>query len=599
MTGMAAESTPRLPRLGRLGRYDVIAKLGQGGMAEVYLGVARGEVASAAAAGREALYAPRELNFRKLVVLKVLHQSLTGDEHFVEMFMTEARIAARLAHPNVVHTYTVGQEEGRYCIVMEYLEGVPLNALLKRTRALSFEDRMPLLWASCQVLSGLHYVHEFKDYDGAHLRLVHRDIKPSNIFLTYDGQVKVLDFGLAKMTSEHDSTTSQVVKGTVQYMSPEALDLSRTVDRRADVFAAGLLIWEVACGRRVWGEANHLQILRGLAAGELPDLEAGVESGVPQEIVRICQRAIAPQVEDRYSTALEFRLELEACMGSYAGSAATDELGALVTETFGDLRERRAQAIRERLDVLERSRSMLQSPDSFGDSPPSFTHPGRTHVGPVTATLQTTAVQNAIDSNARERRLLRWLAVAVAAATSMPIAALGTYLYSVRATAPGSSTSPVSAPSLASPSNTEAAVAAPVAEPASVLEADVDRQPAVNHTPSPPPRAPAPASSLEPSTTGREGIARTPARNPGARTTMSSSSAVRPTSSNEPRSTPPPGTPGDETKTVTDTSTNESASSRAPRSRSSDVFLSAGSKAPPADFIPGSSLEADALDSLP
>jgi len=340
----------------RLGKYDLIAKLGHGGMAEVYLAVARGEVE----------------DFRKLVVLKLLHEYLGVDQQFVEMFMREARISACLAHPNVVHTYTVGQEDGRYCIVMEYLDGVSLAALLRRTQTLSFAQRAPIVGAIIKVLMGLHYVHEYCDYGGAHLRLVHRDVKPGNIFLTYDGQVKVLDFGVAKMTAAGlDATASHVVKGTVQYMAPEALDTSRAVDRRADVFAAGLVLWEVARGQRLWGELNHLQILRGLVEGKLPPFDT--QGGVPAELVAICTRALAMDPDARYASTLEFKHDLEAFFrGQPSLEADADALARFMASEFGDLRKRTKAVIKEGLaavgvaSVSQRSR-ILAAPSGLAD----------------------------------------------------------------------------------------------------------------------------------------------------------------------------------------------------------------------------------------
>lgn len=320
-------------RMSRLGKYDVVAKLGQGGMAQVYLGVSRAEIK----------------DFRKLVVLKVLHDNLRDDPKFVEMFMKEAAIAARLAHPNVVHTYTVGEEDGHHCIVMEYLEGASLNSYIKRLGDSTFEGRVPLLGAVSKALAGLHYVHEFTDYDGTRLDLVHRDVKPGNIFITFDGQVKLLDFGVAKMTATDQATASQVVKGTVHYMAPEALDTSHVHDRRLDVFAVGLTLWEVANGRRFWGELSNLQILKSLAESKLPGCER--EEGVPLEITQICERALAPDPETRYQNALELKRDLDQYL---RGIGYEDEsLSALSDQLFSELRERRAKAIKDRLALVQ------------------------------------------------------------------------------------------------------------------------------------------------------------------------------------------------------------------------------------------------------
>jgi len=355
LTGSGSSLSFTLSKPARFGGYRILAKLGQGGMAEVYLAVAGGAVQ----------------DFRKLVVLKVLHDNFCDDERFVEMFVKEARLAARLSHPNVVHTYTVGEQEGRYCIVMEYLEGASLSAFLKRTSHLPFGQRLPLIAAVSQALTGLHYVHEFRDYDGTHLSLIHRDIKPGNIFITFDGQVKVLDFGVAKVLASEEATASALVKGTVQYMAPEALDVTCTVDRRLDVFAAGLVIWEMARGRRLWHDFNQLQILRCLTTGELPDFDGGADSEIDAELIEICRRAIAPKPSARYATALELKRALDVYLAKRGQSVGTEALVTLADDVFGFMRERRLDAIRQRLATVE-----AEGPEEEGIVPtfvPTFT----------------------------------------------------------------------------------------------------------------------------------------------------------------------------------------------------------------------------------
>lgn len=325
--------------LTRLGKYDVLARLGQGGMAGVYLAVARGAVE----------------DFRKLVVLKVLHENYRREPKYVEMFMREAQISADLAHPNVVHTYTVGEEDGQYCIVMEYLDGVSLSAVLKRAAEWPLEKRLPLLGALCLALSGLHYVHEFRDMDGKNLQLVHRDVKPANVFITFDGQVKVLDFGVAKMTApEVEETAGQAVKGTVQYIAPEALDMSRKVDRRLDVFAAGLMTWEIARGKRFWGERNHLQVLRCLASGDMPDLKED-RGDVPEELIETCRSALSYDPEKRHGSALDLKRDIQSFLIMEGFRIDTEQLAAIVGKMFGKVRERRQSVIQEQLRRLRDS----------------------------------------------------------------------------------------------------------------------------------------------------------------------------------------------------------------------------------------------------
>jgi serine/threonine-protein kinase len=209
-------------------RFRVIAELGEGGMARVHLALARG---------------PSGVN--KLVVLKTLRSHLANDPACLEMFIHEGRLAARLNHPNVVQTYEVNEDGGRQVMVMEYLEGQPLSHVYARGRK---SGQLPLemyVRVLCDALAGLHYAHELADFDGKPLNLVHRDVSPQNIFVTFDGQVKILDFGIAKAAvNAPNQTETGVLKGKVRYMAPEQI-AGEALDRRADIFAVGAILWEV------------------------------------------------------------------------------------------------------------------------------------------------------------------------------------------------------------------------------------------------------------------------------------------------------------------------------------------------------------------
>lgn len=325
----------------RLGKYDIIARLGQGGMAGVFLAVARGAVE----------------DVRKLVVLKVLHEGLRHQDEYIQMFKREAKIAVDLAHPNVVNTYTVGQEDGQYCIVMEYLDGVPLSALLKTASGWSLEQRLPLLGALCLILSGLHYVHGVRDIDGNELQLVHRDLKPANILIGFDGQAKLLDFGVAKMTApEAEQTQGLSIKGTMQYVAPEGLDPKLPIDKRYDVFAAGLVLWEIATGRRFWADHDHMQILRGLGDNHMSRI-LDEDKSVPAVLKQAIRRALAPSPDDRQATALELKRDIQSYLVSVGFRIDTDQLAGIVTDAFGDMQLQRRGVISRNLRVLRESRS--------------------------------------------------------------------------------------------------------------------------------------------------------------------------------------------------------------------------------------------------
>lgn len=331
------EGPSAFARLTRLGKYDIIARLGQGGMATVYLAVARGAIE----------------DVRKLVVLKILHESFRDQHQYVEMFLREAKIAVDLSHANVVHTYNVGEEDGRYCIVMEYLEGVPLSELLKAASDWSIEERLPLLGAMCIVLGGLHYVHNLRDIDGNPLDLVHRDLKPANIMIGFDGQTKLLDFGVAKMTAPQlEQTEGLSVKGTVQYVAPEALDPKVSIDRRYDVFAAGLVLYEIATGRRLWADRDHLQILRVLGTDAIDEiLDEGPE--LPPALAQPIRRALRASPDDRQATALQLKREVQAFLVAEGFRIDTDQLASLVQQEFSELRTKRRATISHSLKQLK------------------------------------------------------------------------------------------------------------------------------------------------------------------------------------------------------------------------------------------------------
>lgn len=303
------------------GKYRLLVKLGQGGMAEVFL-----------AAHRDGL------GFEKLVVVKRLKAAVAADPDGVAMFLDEARIAARLNHPNLVQTYELGSVDEEPYLAMEYLEGQPLDRLIHR---LGYGQHLHVYLAILSdALAGLHHAHELCDFDGKPLEVVHRDVSPHNLFVTYEGQVKVVDFGIAKWQSRSaEATSTGVVKGKVSYMAPEQA-LCAPLDRRADLFAMGVILWEVAAGERLWGSLSDMQILQRMAIGELPKLRER-RPDAPEALIAICGRALSLDPAGRYATAAEMRDEIEALLSSLGRRPTAAEVGQLVAEAFA---ERRAEA---------------------------------------------------------------------------------------------------------------------------------------------------------------------------------------------------------------------------------------------------------------
>jgi serine/threonine-protein kinase len=277
----------------RFGKYQLVRELASGGMAEIFLSV----------------YLGLE-GFNRVVAVKRVLPQMTASTEFVQMFLDEARLAARLEHPNIVRTYEFGVEDGRYFMVMEYLAGEDLNAVLNRAAATGHQ--LPIQFVAevaSRVCAGLHFAHELLDAGGQPLGLVHRDVSPGNIVATYFGEVKLIDFGVAKAATNVVRTRTGILKGKVAYMSPEQLR-SRGVDRRSDVFSTGVVLWELLAGARLFARETDAATLYAILDDDIPSVQAR-RPDVPDELARIVERALARAPEDRWATAEDMQLALD------------------------------------------------------------------------------------------------------------------------------------------------------------------------------------------------------------------------------------------------------------------------------------------------
>lgn len=309
-------------------RYRVLFELGRGGTARVFLAVVEGPS-----------------GFNKLVVLKALKRELVSDDEFHGMFLNEARLSSRLSHGNIVQVLEALEHNDTPVIAMEYLAGKSLYEV--RCRAPQLLSLDAEIYVLSQALAGLHYSHELSDFDGTPLEVVHRDLTPQNVFVTYDGQVKVLDFGIAKLAGSLVETQVGVVKGKVRYMAPEQLDGS-LVDRRADLFAAGVMLWEAITGRRLWLEMTDVEVVNAVLDGEVPSPRV-FRPDVDDELEQICLRALAPRPADRFPTALVFQEALENYLTHRRSRVTARDVGLRMTSEFATDREQLARAIEERL----------------------------------------------------------------------------------------------------------------------------------------------------------------------------------------------------------------------------------------------------------
>jgi eukaryotic-like serine/threonine-protein kinase len=308
----------------------------------------------------------RKVDFTKLVVIKKLREEYVEDSEFVTMFLDEARIAARLNHPNVIQTLEVGQENEDYFLAMEYLDGQPFSRILTRSAF-----GMPLgmhLSVIADALNGLHYAHELKEYDGTTLNVVHRDVTPHNIFVTYTGQVKVMDFGIAKAAGRIAETRVGMIKGKVAYMAPEQVSL-RPVDRRTDVFAAGVAIYEAATRERMWKGLPEQEVLKRLIGGKHPTSPRAKRPEVNEALDKICQRALAFDPEARYPTAAALQEDLEAYTAEHETRPTPRQLGDFVSKLFSEQQEQIRKVIQAQLtDLLDSRRSMVKIEVDYEDA---------------------------------------------------------------------------------------------------------------------------------------------------------------------------------------------------------------------------------------
>jgi serine/threonine protein kinase len=330
-----------------LGKYQLIAELARGGMGVVYLAVVSGPA-----------------GFSKLFVVKELKPELVEEATFLDMFLEEARLAARLSHPNIVTTYEVGLDGRRPFIVMDYLDGESLGRILRK-KSPRFTTAMQLRLL-CHALDGLDYAHNLEEFDGTTASVIHRDMSPQNVFVTYDGQVKIVDFGIAKAADTSLETQAGILKGKPGYMAPE--QLSGDVDARADVFSVGVMIWEAITGRRMWPNKGQVEILTALIKGEIPRL-GDVMPEAHETLKTICDKATAKQPDDRYASARELHDALDAYLDSVNERMPMRQIAQVVASLFAEQRK----SVRAMLDtVVAQAKSGATTTKLPSIAPPSL-----------------------------------------------------------------------------------------------------------------------------------------------------------------------------------------------------------------------------------
>ncbi|MBL8921744.1 MAG: serine/threonine protein kinase [Myxococcaceae bacterium] len=307
------------------GRYQLIKKLATGGMAQIYLA--------------------RQLGvqgFEKLLVVKRILPHLAENEDFITMFLDEARIAARLNHPNVVQIFDLGQQDDTFYIAMEYIHGEDVRKIWKQAERQGTPIPLPLI---CRIVieacAGLDYAHKKTDPGGRPLNIVHRDISPQNILVSFEGGVKVVDFGIAKAADQATVTKSGVLKGKYSYMSPEQAQ-GRPVDARTDVFALGVVLYELLTGARLFKRANDIQTLNAVTECKI-EPPSRVDDRVPADLDPIVMKALARERDDRYVNAREMQQALEDWVLKNKLPSGSVHLAAFMQDIYAERLAREAE----------------------------------------------------------------------------------------------------------------------------------------------------------------------------------------------------------------------------------------------------------------
>jgi serine/threonine protein kinase len=319
------------------GRYELLFRFASGGMADLFLARLVGEE-----------------GFERPVAVKLIHEHLGREEQFIKMFIDEARLASRISHPNVVLTLDLGRVESRYFIAMEYVEGESLAALLRRTR--------PPVHHAARIVSdaaaGLHAAHELRDGKGELLHVVHRDVSPQNILVSYEGAVKVADFGVARARGSLHTTTGEI-KGKFSYMSPEQFTAPTTLDRRSDIFSLGIVLYEATTRRRLFKTPTEAETMERVLRSKITP-PSQLVPGYPRPLEQIVLRALRRDPSKRFQTAQEMHDELERFIMSAGEPVSSMTIATLMRGIFADhiqtkreLRERPVNASDHTVSVVE------------------------------------------------------------------------------------------------------------------------------------------------------------------------------------------------------------------------------------------------------
>ncbi|MBU1221192.1 protein kinase [Myxococcota bacterium] len=333
----------------QFGKYILLDRVAIGGMAEIFRAKATGAA-----------------QFEKILAIKRIHPNMSDDKDFIKMFIDEAKISGQLANQHIAQIYELGRIEGHHFIAMEYIWGKDLLAILtkfKKQRA--FMNPYQAAYITARICEALDYAHKKKDADGASLAIIHRDVSPQNILISYEGEVKIIDFGIAKARDRSSHTAAGVLKGKFGYMSPEQVR-GLPIDQRSDVFAIGTLLFEMLTARPLFHGNTDLEVLEKVRNVEIPQPRR-VNPKIPEGIEKIILKALARDVEDRYTWAGDMMEDLEAFIHSTTPAYTGKRLGMWMKKVFEEEMTKEKETLDQMLAMIEDAARPTPNPDVVPD----------------------------------------------------------------------------------------------------------------------------------------------------------------------------------------------------------------------------------------
>jgi len=494
-----------------LGRYELLMPVARGGMASVWAARLKGT-----------------RGFQKLVAIKTMLPGLVDDPSFERMFLDEASLASQVRHPHVIEILDLGEQDRILYLVMEWVSGEALSIIMKYAATRGGIPLPIAVHIATQTCRGLHQAHELRDADGVLVGLVHRDVSPQNVLVTYDGVVKVVDFGVAKATARLDTQTEAgQLKGKIAYMSPEQLR-GEKIDRRTDVFAMGILLYMMTTGKHPFRGDDQAQTIARISSDEPAILPSTLIPGYPAGLEACVMQALAKDSAKRYPSANDMLLGLTRALPSAMRESTDEEVSEFIRRLLPDRLERQKQAIKQALEQADRRETSRSRPQlTFGDGPGDEAATVLEGIGremtpsadgrslPGASSTEPPPSFARVEANRRRNLLLGVFGVVVVLVGVVSfLAGSGNSAAPPRAAA-------VSAPPAPTPT-VEAlppAPAVPSGTPITDLPAEPEATPSATPTPTRPAggkRSPGAATTAKPATTGtRKGPFVSPIRNPG------------------------------------------------------------------------------------